>query len=163
VRLRPYTDADRWLTEVLETDPEVMADLGGPIEPEAVEPLHRRRMQEVESGGDPWWLVIVAEPEDEPAGTIGIWEAEHEGERIHETGWTVAPAFQGRGIATAALAELLERARASGEFDRLHAFPNVTNGASNALCRRAGFALVGEIDVVFRGAQLHCNHWVLEL
>jgi hypothetical protein len=30
--LQGYADADYWLTEALETDPEVMRELGGPIE-----------------------------------------------------------------------------------------------------------------------------------
>jgi RimJ/RimL family protein N-acetyltransferase len=31
LRLRPYTDEDRWLTETIETSPVMMADLCGPL------------------------------------------------------------------------------------------------------------------------------------
>lgn len=63
----------------------------------------------------------------------------------------------------AGAAALTGRARASRAFERLHAFPNVTNAASNALCRTAGFALAGDVAAEFRGARLRCNHWVLEI
>ena len=39
----------------------------------------------------------------------------------------------------------------------------MTNAPSNALCRKSGFALLGETDVEFAGHPLHCNHWALEL
>ncbi|HEY6771063.1 MAG TPA: hypothetical protein VI035_01290 [Solirubrobacterales bacterium] len=44
-------------------------------------------------------------------------------------------------------------------FDRIHAFPSVTNQPSNALCRRFGFELMEETDFLYRGAQLRVNVW----
>jgi RimJ/RimL family protein N-acetyltransferase len=152
VELQAYTDADFWLTEALETDSEVMRELGGPIAPERLPDLHRRRL------ADPWWFKIA---DGEPLGTIGIWETTHGGETLHETGWMVLPAHQGRGVASAALTLLIERAR--GDFPSLHAFPPVTNAPSNALCRKFGFQLRGEHDFVYAGRTLRCNHWALEL
>jgi hypothetical protein len=101
MELRAYADADLALTEALETDPGVMAQLGGPIPPARLPEIHRRRL-----GGD----------------------SDHHGEHVHETGWMV-----------------------------------LTNAPSNALCRKAGFALRGETDVVYAGRTLHCNHWALDL
>ena len=101
MELAAYEDADFALTETLETDPVVMRELGGPTDPSRLPEVHRRRL------GDPWWFKIVPEPSGPPAGTIGIWEKELDGETIHETGWMVLPAFQGRGVATAALALLI--------------------------------------------------------
>ena len=157
MELRAYTDADLALTEALETDPEVMRELGGPIDRERIPALHRRRLP------DPWWLTIALEPDGPPVGTIGIWETEHGGERLHETGWMVLPAYQGRGVASGALALLLERARAEPAFESVHAFPPVTNAPSNALCRKFGFALLGASDFVYAGRTLHCNHWALDV
>ena len=82
---------------------------------------------------------------------------------VHETGWMLARRFHGRGLASAALALLLERARAEPRFERLHAWPGVTNPASNALCRKFDFELLGEEDGGYRAAKLRVNHWVLDL
>jgi RimJ/RimL family protein N-acetyltransferase len=156
MELLRYEDADLALTEALETDPDVMRELGGPTERARFPEIHRRRL------ADPWYFKIVPEPPGPAAGTIGVWEKELDGATIHETGWMVLPAFQGRGIATAALRLLVERVRAEPRFDSLHAFPPVTNAPSNALCRKFGFSLLGEREFVYAGRTLHCNHWVLQ-
>ena len=155
VELLPYTDDDLALTEALETDAEVMRELGGPIARADLPRIHRGRL------ADPWWFKIAAAPTGESAGTIGIWEKELDGRTIHETGWMVLPAFQRRGIAGGALTVLIERVRAEPRFDAMHAFPPVTNTPSNALCRRFGFALLGDREFTYAGRVLRCNHWVL--
>jgi RimJ/RimL family protein N-acetyltransferase len=154
VRLQPYTDADFWLTESLETDAEVMRELGGPIERARLPEKHRRRISE------PWYFKIV-DPTGAAVGTIGVWETPHGAELLHETGWMVLPAHQGRGIASAALALLVARVRAEPRFPSIHAFPPVTNTPSNALCRKFGFVLLGTTDFVYSGRTLPCNHWSL--
>jgi RimJ/RimL family protein N-acetyltransferase len=88
----------------METDPAVMAELGGPVPREEVPALHRRRLESVAT--DPWWFVIVTDA-GESAGTIGVWETEHDGTTVHETGWMLARGFQGRGLASAALTLLV--------------------------------------------------------
>lgn len=155
MELKPYTDADLWLSEALETDPEVMRELGGPISRDRLLKVHKRRID------DPWYFAIVPEPGAPAVGTIGVWETRHGDHVLHETGWMVLPAHQGRGIASAALALLVGRVRADPRFDSIHAFPPVTNAPSNALCRKAGFALVEEADFVYAGRTLRCNHWSL--
>lgn len=160
MELRLYTDADLGLTREIETNPAVMTHLGGPQDEEGILNAHKRRSNPVE-GGD-WWFVIELEPGGEAAGTIGVWPVERDGEAAHEVGWMIRPEFQGRGIGTQALAMLLERIRADERFGRIHAFPNVANEASNALCRRAGFALSEEVEEDFRGSPFRCNHWILQ-
>jgi RimJ/RimL family protein N-acetyltransferase len=157
VELRPYSEDDLALTEALETDPETMRELGGAVPANELPTAHAKRVS------DPWYFVIVPAGSEDHVGQIGIWEREHEGERIHEVGWMLLPRFHGRGMARTALGLLLERARAAGTFESIHAFPGVTNAPSNALCRRFGFALQGEIDLEFRERPLRCNHWVLNL
>jgi RimJ/RimL family protein N-acetyltransferase len=156
VELQAYTDGDFWLTEALETDPEVMRELGGPIERDKLPEIHRRRI------GDPWWFKIVAEQGGPTLGTIGVWETRHGDEDVHETGWMVLPAHQGRGIASAALTLLIERVKTEPRFPSIHAFPPVMNAPSNALCRKFGFVLLGQADFVYSGRTLHCNHWSLK-
>jgi RimJ/RimL family protein N-acetyltransferase len=158
--LRLYRDDDLALTEAMETDPEVMAELGGAVPRAEIPALHRRRLDSI--AADPWWFVVVTD-DGESAGEIGIWETEHHGARVHETGWMLARRFHGRGLASAALELLLDRARTEPRFERLHAWPGVTNSASNALCRKFGFELLGEEDGGYRDAPLRVNHWVLAL
>ena len=138
----------------------VMAELGGPVARDEIPAIHQRRVATTEA--DPWYFVIVTD-DDEPAGALGIWETEHHGATVHETGWMLARAFHGRGLASAALALLLDRARAEPRFEQVHAWPGVSNPASNALCRKFGFELLGEEDGDYRGAKFRVNHWVLAL
>jgi RimJ/RimL family protein N-acetyltransferase len=161
VSLRPYTDEDQWLSEVLETDPEAMSELGGPRTKEKVAEVHRKRVDG--NKPKPWYFTITVEGEPRGVGEIGIWESELTGSPLHETGWMVLPAFQGRGIATVALGEVIDRARDDAEIERVHAFPGVTNQPSNALCRRAGFELLGEIELPRDDGVLRCNHWALDV
>jgi RimJ/RimL family protein N-acetyltransferase len=162
MELVPYTDEHLALTTALESDPEMMRELGGPADPDDILRAHRRRVESVASGE--WWFVIVPEPPGPPAGTIGIWESTLLKEQpMHEIGWMVLPEFQGRGIASEALRTILQRARADPHYKRIHAFPGVTNAPSNALCRRAGFTRVEECEVRFRDRPLRVNHWELHL
>ena len=159
--LRVYSDEDLALTQALECDPEVMTELGGAVSMESAAEAHRKRIRTV--ADDPWYFAIVPEEGAPTAGQIGIWRSEWQDEPIDEVGWMVLPAFQGRGIASAALGLLLERLRAATRSDGIHAFPGVTNGASNALCRKHGFEHLGESDVKFRDRPLRVNHWALDL
>ena len=70
---------------------------------------------------------------------------------------------QGEGIATRALAMLLDRARAAGRFPVIHAFPGASNKPSNALCARARFELMGSEEVAYKGEPFMCNRWTLRL
>ena len=61
-----------------------------------------------------------------------------------ELGYAVAPARQGRGIATAVVNELLARARAAG-VPTIVAHTLAQESASTTVLRRCGFAKVGEL------------------
>jgi RimJ/RimL family protein N-acetyltransferase len=162
VDLVPYGPDDLWLTLELEMDPDVMSELGGPRPREELDEVHERRLN-TKIDGEDWWFKIVPGPGDEPAGTIGMWPATHGEGEIYEVGWMVLPAHQGRGIASEALAMLIDRVRADGRFDAIHAFPGATNAPSNALCRKFGFELLDETEVTFRDQTLRVNHWALAL
>jgi RimJ/RimL family protein N-acetyltransferase len=161
VELLPYTDDHLPLTEALELDPEVMRELGGPADPGDLERVHRMRLETVARGE--WWFVIVPEASGPAVGTIGIWDSSITGATIHEVGWMVLPEFQGRGIASEALGLLIARARSDPRYTSVHAFPGVTNGPSNALCRKFGFTRTEEMEVKFRDRPLRVNHWELDV
>jgi RimJ/RimL family protein N-acetyltransferase len=109
-------------------------------------------------------FTVVLLPERVRVGNIGYWEREWQGETVYETGWHVLPEFQGRGIAGAAATAIIDEARGEKRHRQLHAYPSVDNPASNAICRKAGFSLVGEYDFEFpKGSFMRCNDWRLDL
>ncbi|MFE7560474.1 GNAT family N-acetyltransferase [Kitasatospora sp. NPDC057500] len=164
VRLEPWSERDAALLRALNA-PELMAHLGGP---ETEEQLDRRHRRYVELGARPAsagrMFRIVLLPEGAAAGSIGFWEREEEGGTVYETGWTVLPGFQGRGVAKAATRAVVAEARAAGLHRHLHAFPSVDNAASNAVCRGAGFELLGARDFEYPpGRPMRCNDWRFDL
>ncbi|PAM97988.1 GNAT family N-acetyltransferase, partial [Streptomyces sp. Alain-F2R5] len=55
-------------------------------------------------------------------------------------------------------------ARAAGPHRYLHAFPSVGHAASNAVCRRAGFTLLGQADFEYpKGHWIRSNDWRVDL
>jgi RimJ/RimL family protein N-acetyltransferase len=157
VTLEVYTDADLALTEALECDPVVMANLGGPLPRADIAAIHAKRLGVIAKGE--WWFKIVPEENGAAVGTIGVWKGEYAGNEIFETGWLIRPEHQGRGFATAAARLILERARAEKRFDFIHAFPGAANGASNAICRKTGFEKLEACSIDYAGRTLSCVHW----
>jgi len=159
VRLRPWADSDFWLLGRLNS-PEMTEHLGGPETEAQLEARHRRyvglesgRMYRVESAGS-----------GETVGSIGFWEREWRGEPVWETGWGVLPEFQGLGLAALAARAVVEAARAAGRNRYLHAFPSVDHHASNSVCRKAGFTLLGEAEFEYpKGHWLTSNDWRIDL
>lgn len=107
---------------------------------------------------------IVDEETGEAAGSVGYWEKDWRGGTVYETGWSVLPEFQGRGIAAAATRLVIEAARGDGKHRYLHAFPSVENAPSNAICRKLGFELLGDSEFEYpKGSFMRCNDWRLDL
>jgi RimJ/RimL family protein N-acetyltransferase len=154
VALQPWESGDLELLRRLVGDPAMMVHLGGPESPERIAQRHQRYL----SLPSTQFKVLA---DGVPAGWVGYWEREWRDEPIYETGWAVLPAFQGRGVATAAMRQL----RPLLPADRaLYAFPSVDNAASNAVCRKLGFTLDGPHDFEYPpGHALRCNVWRLEL
>ncbi|MFF5921630.1 GNAT family N-acetyltransferase [Streptomyces flavochromogenes] len=164
VRIEPWSETDAGLLRALNA-PDLMDHLGGP---ETEEQLVRRHRRYVElSAGEPGagcMYRIVLLPEEAVVGSIGFWVRTGDGEPVYETGWAVLPGFQGRGVASAATRAVAEEARAAGLHPFLHAFPSTENAASNAVCRKAGFELLGERDFEYPpGQRMRCNDWRLDL
>jgi len=162
VELQPWSDDDLDLLRRANTH-ELMDQLGGPETDEQVIARHERylRMQR-EGTAHQFRIVIPGHPEG--VGIVGYWHRDHAGESALEAGWSVEEAYRGQGIAPAAVRSMLGRARADGETLPVHAYPRVDNAASNAVCRKAGFTLLGEADFeITPGNVLHTNDWVVEL
>ena len=159
VRLDAWEDSDLPLLRQLLGDAETMSHLGGP---ETAEKIAERNVRYAQPGSR--MFKVVDEETGEAVGSVGYWEREWRGGQVWETGWFVLPAFQGRGIATAATRLVVERARDEGTHRFLHAFPSVENPPSNAICRKAGFELVEECAFEYpKGSWMRCNDWRLDL
>jgi len=160
VELAPVTAEDEWLTVDMESDPRVMAELGGAWSAEEARAIHARRLGSVAERGS-WWLKIVPHAERGPVGSLVLWDSEWEGEPLSEIGWMVLAEQQGKGYASAGLRRILELAAEDGRWGDIHAFPGATNAPSNALCRKFGFELVGTGEADYAGRRFPVNHWVL--
>jgi RimJ/RimL family protein N-acetyltransferase len=163
VDLRPWAEGDLDLLIRLLGDPAMTEHLGGP---EPLEKIHARHQRYcAESQTEPYRLfAILAGSERTPAGWVGYWEAEENGEPAWEMGWSVLPEFQGRGLASQAARMVVERVRAEGKHRFLYAYPAAGNGPSNAICRKVGFTWIEEGDFEYpKGSFMRCNVWRMAL
>jgi RimJ/RimL family protein N-acetyltransferase/gamma-glutamylcyclotransferase (GGCT)/AIG2-like uncharacterized protein YtfP len=161
VRIEPWGEGDLPLLEQLLGDPAMMEHLGGPESREQIAERHARYLAGADR--DPIFK-IVAGAAGEAAGWVGYWERDWRDERVYEIGWSVLPAFQGRGIATRATAQAIDVARSARKRRFLHAFPAVANAPSNGICRTLGFTLRGACELEYPpGTYMRCNDWRLDL
>jgi RimJ/RimL family protein N-acetyltransferase len=157
--LEPWTLDDMPLLRRL-NEPAMTEHLGGP---ETDAQLERRleRYAATTTDAARMFKVVV---DGAPAGSVGFWDREWNGEDVYETGWGVVPEFQGRGVATRAMEMVIRLAQATRRHDSMHAFPSVDNAPSNAICAKLGFALLGKSDFEYpKGHWMTCNDWRLGL
>ena len=156
VRIEPWGPGDRALLAQCVGDPAMMVHLGGAESPEKID----ERQARYAVPGSHQFKIVDGET-GEGAGWVGYWERDDE---VYEIGWAVIPAFQGRGIASAATRLALEDARSVAGRRYVMAYPSVDNGPSNGLCRKLGFELVGTTDYEYPpGSPLRCNDWRYDL
>jgi RimJ/RimL family protein N-acetyltransferase len=163
VRLEPWGSDDLGLLERLLGDPAMMAHLGGPESPEKIAERHLR-FQRLGEAGTGRMFKIVDDATGEGVGSVGYWPRRWHDQDVYEMGWSVLPAFQGRGIAAAGTTLAIAVARSEQTRRFLHAFPSVNNAPSNAICRNVGFTLIELCDFEYPpGYVMRCNDWYLDL
>jgi RimJ/RimL family protein N-acetyltransferase len=159
VRLEPWGRNDLRLLERLVGDASMMTHLGGPESPEKI----AERQARYEQPGSKQFRIILERTGD-AVGWVGYWGRSWRGDEVYEIGWAVLPEFHGRGIAGRATAQAIELAAAERERRYLHAFPSTENVPSNAICRKAGFVLLGELEFEYpRDSLMRCNDWRFDL
>ena len=141
-------------------DPHMTEHLGGPESPDRLRE-RQGRYERLEDGDRMFKIVVVASCAG--VSSVGFWTKEWHDAQVYEIGWMVVPKFQGRGIAVAATAHAIELAKRNDKL-LMHAFPNVDNAPSNAICRKLGFELLDVCEFEFpKGNFMTCNVWRLNL
>jgi RimJ/RimL family protein N-acetyltransferase len=163
VHLESWSEDDLPVLEQTLGNPEMMTYLGGPESPEQIVARHAKFVALPDTGTGEMFT-IVDDESGAKIGSVGWWDKEWRDDVVYETGWQVIPAFQGRGIATTAMVQLIEQLKTNGPHRFLHAFPSVENGPSNAICRKLGFELLGALEFEYpKGSIMRCNDWRLDL
>jgi RimJ/RimL family protein N-acetyltransferase len=161
VSLVPWGSGDLPLLEKLMGDPRMTEHLGGPESSDQLRERHHR-YQSLEGGDRMFKIADLVSGLG--VGSVGFWTKEWRGEPIYEVGWMVVPEFQGRGIAVTATAQAIQLAKRDAKHRFMHAFPNIDNAASNAICRKLGFELLETCDFEFpKGNFMTCYDWRLDL
>jgi RimJ/RimL family protein N-acetyltransferase len=159
VQIEPWGEGDLPLLEKALGDPAMMEHLGGPEGPEKI----GERQAGYEKAGSGQFKIVVGAT-GEAVGWVGYWARAWRDEEVYEIGWSVIPAFQGRGIAGLATRQAIAIARSERKHRFLHAFPSVGNAPSNAICRKLGFTLLEECEFEYPpGTFMQCNDWRLDL
>ncbi|MGH9272268.1 MAG: GNAT family N-acetyltransferase [Ilumatobacteraceae bacterium] len=145
-----------WLETLAAGDDEFTARFGLAVEPDwigfpeslpaALEGARRRP-------NDPWGTHLFFDDADGALVGFGGYKGVPHGGEV-EIGYAVAPTRQGRGIAPAAVAVLVDRARSAG-VTTVSAHTLAADNPSTAVLRKAGFHRVAEVrdadlDVIWR-------------
>lgn len=164
IRIESWADEDANMELLRRTNvPEMTKHLGGPETEEQLIARHKRYLK-VNKAGTGRMCSIVLLPSLEVVGGIGYWETLHHGETVYEMGWSVLPPSQGKGIAVAAVAAAISSAKSEQKHRFVYAFPSVDNLASNAICKKNNFSLIGECEFEYpKGSFMRCNEWRLDL
>ena len=105
---------------------------------------YRLKQLETEPEAAAWIArIVVAEPEDVVVGYAGF-HGPPDADGMVEVGYTVDPAYQRQGYATAMLAALLERAEREPDVRVVRASISPDNVASLATVAKFGFVQVGD-------------------
>jgi RimJ/RimL family protein N-acetyltransferase len=161
VTLETWGRADLPLLERLMGDPQMTEHLGGPESPDK---LRERQARYERLEGSDRMFKIVDVASGAGVGSVGFWTKTWRDDEVYEIGWMVVPEFQGRGVAVQATAQAIEFARGDDEHRFMHAFPNINNAPSNAICGKLGFELLEACQFEFpKGHFMTCNDWRLDL
>lgn len=162
VALRAWTDADLPLLRGLLGDPAMTKYLGGPESEEKLLSRHQRYLDIAATTGRVF--VITAGRERTAVGWVGYWESTFRDETVWETGWSVLPRFQGRGLATRGAALAMEKAASEHRHRFIYAFPAVDNAPSNAVCAKLGMERLGSEMLEYPpGNPMECAIWRADL
>ncbi|MEK8107908.1 GNAT family N-acetyltransferase [Micromonospora sp. M12] len=160
VRIEPWREDDLDLLRQLNS-PDTRKHTGGPETDEQVLARHDRYVHFAATGQGVMFTLVL--PDGSRAGSVGYWAREWREQQVYELGWAVLPAYRGRGWPRQRCGRPSTRP-VPGDRRYAHAYPSVDNPASNAVCRKAGFTLLGETGFEYPpGQMMRANDWQLDL
>ena len=160
VTLKTWSSRDFDILERCNT-PAEKQHIGGPETPEKLADRHRRYLESTAPGETRRFKISF---DGAGAGSVGYWRKTWQDQPVYETGWAVVPELQGRGLAARGTGLLIGVLRGEARHRYLHAFPSPDNFASNAICRKLGFVLMGEHDFEYPpGKLMRSNDWRFDL
>ena len=111
--------------------------------PEARSTWAMRAEQVARMPRDEPWVTGVVLDDGVPVGKAGF-HAAPDADRTVEVGYAIDPAYRRRGLGSAALEVMLDRARKSPEVDRVLASVGPWNAPSLRMLRGRGFVVIGQ-------------------
>lgn len=145
--LRPWAERHRAPFAAMHADPQVMADLGGPIDATAAgAKLDRYAAGQRDHGVSRW---AVENPAGDFLGYTGVnWrgDADHPLGAHHEIGWRFTRAAWGHGYASEASRAALDHALALPHVQTVYSYTAPDNLRSQAVMRRLGLARAEALD-----------------
>jgi [ribosomal protein S5]-alanine N-acetyltransferase len=159
--IRPLVPADaEELAEVYRTNREFLR----PFEPTRPEEFFtaKAQRQRIESTGDDGWRWAI-EDEARIVGVITLGDVRRESLQLANVGYFVAQKYNGRGLATRAVAEVVRFAFADARLHRLEAGTLPDNHASQRVLEKNGFARYGLASGLLKIDGVWCDHVLYEL
>lgn len=154
LRLRRFRDDDRALFMAYRNDPEVARYQSWEGITDAEARALIQEMKEIQPWAPGEWLQIAIELKETGllVGDCAV-KIEEDDDRQAEIGYTLARAYQGRGIASEAVSRVLEYLFATLGLHRVIAITDVENAASVALLERLGLRREGHFhqNIWFKG------------
>jgi RimJ/RimL family protein N-acetyltransferase len=161
VRLEDFSANDYELAAALLSDPRVMDELGGVLPPEEIAKALKNYQDAVETE-EGWIFKIMPDASTDAAGLVFLWDRPWGDGEISAVDAMVLPSRRREGLASAALLELMKKAREEGRCKSVHAFPAAASAAAQALCAKLDFRKLERCEVPFAGKPLRCVHWRLD-
>jgi [ribosomal protein S5]-alanine N-acetyltransferase len=112
--------------------------------PEALPIL--RASYEKKPEGHPWGSLFFVEPERRTLVGFGGFKGPPSPDGVVEIGYAIAPAFRGQGLATDAVAQMVQRAFADAAVRAVDAHTLGQDNPSTRVLQRTGFRKIAEIE-----------------
>ena len=164
VRLAPWSPTDLPLLRLLNA-PEMTAHLGGPETETKLLERQERYVAGGRAGSGGMFTVVLLPDEAARAAASAIGSGSRTGETVYERdGQSCRSVRAGASRPRRHAGGHRTSQRPNGVIAIVHAYPSVDNPASNAICRRVGFELLGEQDFEYPpGHPMRCNDWRFDL